>query len=71
MNKLTNGTEYRATPTGIVAIKGKRELFIIGTSAEQSTQAKRLLATVSFNKLCNAGHKAPGSKNVYYLKLAN
>ena len=69
MNKTTSGTEYRSTPSGIIATRGQRELHILGTSVAQAEKARRMLASHSFNRLFGAGKKAPGIKNTAYIKL--
>lgn len=70
MNKLTNGTEYRETPAGVIAVKGKRELHLLGTSVAASEKARALLSSSSFNSLFSAAKKAPFSRNVAYIKIA-
>lgn len=58
MNRLINGTQYRATQNGFVAVKCKRSIFFIGTSINQSNKFKELLSSESFNLLFNKGKKA-------------
>ena len=69
MNKLTDGTRYRYCDRGLVAVRGKRELHLLGTSATHTAKARHMLATHSFNALYQAAHQAPGMKNVRYLKV--
>jgi hypothetical protein len=70
MNKLSNGTEYRSTPAGLIVVRGKRELHLLGTSAAQSERARTLLSSVSFNRLFTAARKSPASRNVAFIKVA-
>lgn len=71
MNKLIDGTEYRTTWNGIVAVRGNRTLHLLGTSVTKQQKAKELLASVSFNKLFNQGETAGTTyfKNTRWIKL--
>lgn len=69
MNRMTSGTAYRETTSGLVAVRGARELHILGTSVEQLTQARRLLASHSFDQLFKAGRSVPNLSNTRYLKV--
>lgn len=69
MNKLKDGTEYRDVANGIVAVRGKRELYLLGTSVNQMKKARELLANNSFNVLFKKGKLSPQSKNVAYIKI--
>ena len=60
MNKLTNGTQYRATNTGYIVTRGGRTLYINAKSAQASQKARELIANVSFNKLHARTLKAGG-----------
>lgn len=57
MNKLVNGTEYRATNEGFVMVKGKRTIFINAKSVNEIEVAKLLMTKNSFDKLFKAGSK--------------
>lgn len=69
MNKMSNGTEYRETPAGIIALRGKREIHLLGTSVAASAKARDLLVKHSFNRLFTAARKSPCSKNVAFIKV--
>lgn len=69
MNKMTNGTEYRETPCGIVAVHGKRELHLLGTSVAAMSKSRDILARNSFNRIFTAATKSPASRNVAYIKV--
>ena len=69
MNKMTNGTRWRETPTGILAVRGKRELYLLGTSVAAMELARNLLAHVSFDRLCKAGFKCGAMKNTYAINV--
>lgn len=69
MNKLVDGTTYRTTQNGIVLVRGKRELYLQGTSIEQTEKAHKLIATKSFNKLFTAGKKHHLLNNTAYINL--
>ena len=58
---------YRSTPSGSVLIKGKRQLYLLHKSVNQSNKAKDIIAKNSFNKLFNKGKKYQllGSKTSY------
>ena len=71
MNRLIDGTEYRDVECGIVARRGKRELYLLAKSVVQGERARKLLATHSFNRLFAAGRKSPHSRNVAYLRVSN
>lgn len=62
-------TTYRNTPAGIIAVRGKRELHMLGTSVAQTQAARHLLATTSFDRLFKAARKSPGQKNSAYVKV--
>ena len=53
MNQLINGTKYRATMTGYVLEKGKRQIFINAKSVNQGDKAREIIAHNSFNKIFN------------------
>lgn len=55
MLKLTNGTTVRDTPSGLIAIRGKRELHMLYKTAKAGKRARELLATKSFDALFKAG----------------
>lgn len=57
MNKLMNGTQYRAIVNGYVLVRGKREIYIIAKSVEQGDKAKNLIANVSFDKMFKKGKR--------------
>ena len=70
MNKLIDGTQYRTTQNGFVAVKGKRSIFFIGTSVNNSNRFKELLSSKSFNYLFNKGKKVKLLGNsVSYISL--
>lgn len=66
---MTNSTAYRDTPRGVVVLRGKRELHLLGTSVEQTRQIRHLLATRSFDSLFKSGRCAPQSRNVAYIRI--
>lgn len=71
MNKLINGTEYRPVECGYLMQRGKRQLFLLAKSVVQGENARRMMATRSFNSMFQSGVKAPGMKNTAYLRVSN
>ena len=69
MNTMTNGTQYRTTPVGMIAVRGQRELHLLGTSAAQAAESRRLLADESFDQLYKRGRKPRGMRNVAFLRV--
>lgn len=71
MNIITEtGTTIRSTGTGMIAVRGKRELYFIGTSVTKTERAKSLLAAHSFDRLFKAGKSAGAAgRNVRYIAL--
>lgn len=69
MNTMTDGTTYRSTPAGIVAIRGSRELHLLGTSVESTAKARRMLAVHSFDKLYKAGRGTSLMPRVRSIKM--
>ncbi len=67
---MNTETTYRNTPAGIIATRGKRELHLLGTSVAQTEAARNLLAAHSFDQLFKAARKAPGTRNVAFIKVA-
>ena len=70
MNRMTNGNQWRETHGGLVAVSGKRELHLLGTSVTSMERAKEMLATMSFSKLVGMAQKHPITKNTFFLKVA-
>lgn len=66
---LENGTRIRNTPAGMVATRGKRELHLLGTSVDATLRSRELLAGYTFNTLFARAHRAPGQRNVAFLKM--
>lgn len=64
--KLLDGTQYRATTSGYVLTRGDRELYLTAKSVNQSQRAKKLIATVSFDRLYKASKTHSG---IHYLPL--
>ena len=64
-----NGTAVRDTPAGIVAVRGARELHMLGTSAAQSARAREMLAAESFDRLYRAAHPAPRMPRVRFVRV--
>jgi hypothetical protein len=70
MNKLTNGTQYRTTPNGYIVTRGKRSLYINGTSVANTKQAQHLIANNSFNSLFStAAPISPLGRNTRFITL--
>lgn len=69
MNQLIDGTRYRTTHSGIVLLKGKRELHLLGNSVNQIAKARQLMANYSFNKLYSKARRAPNMSNVRFLRI--
>lgn len=67
MNRLIDGTQWRETPTGLLLVRGKRELYITARSVEQVRQARRLITTHSFDRLFKASHAV--ARNTGHLSL--
>ncbi len=70
MNRMVDGTQYRDSAAGIVAVRGKRELHLLGNSVAEGERAKALLAAHSFDRLFRAARRAPHSRNVAYMRMA-
>ena len=67
---MVNGTQYREVATGIVAKRGKREVYLLGTAVASIERSRQLLATKSFDRLFRAGRKTPATgRNVAYLRI--
>ena len=64
-----NGTSVRDTPAGVVAVRGARELHLLGTSAAQSAHARELLATASFDQLYKSARPAPRMPRVRFVRV--
>lgn len=63
-------TTFRNTPAGIVAIRGNRELHLLGTSVAATTKSRQLLAGYSFDRLFRAGRTAGAAgPKVRYIKV--
>jgi hypothetical protein len=56
MNRLNNGTQYRATPTGYLLRRGKRSIYINAKSVNAGDKARDLMANKSFNQLFLQAH---------------
>ena len=69
MNKMINGTEWRETQGGIVAVRGKRELHLLGTSVDALCRARDILASHSFDSLFRRARKAPHSRNIAFARV--
>ncbi|SCQ65135.1 Hypothetical protein PFR_JS25-2_1, partial [Propionibacterium freudenreichii] len=58
------------TPTGQLATRGNRQLFLLGTSLTQTRRARELITTHSFDKLFKHGKKDRLlGPNVAYIRL--
>jgi len=68
MNVMTNGTRWRETAAGIVAVRGKRELYLLGTSTEGMRKARALLAEHSFDALFRRAARHPIGRNAAYIR---
>lgn len=69
--KLTNGTTYRSTPAGLVLMRGKRELHLLGTSVSQQEKARALVVDHSFAQLFARARRTPATgRSVAYLRIA-
>lgn len=66
---MTDGSQWREAPAGLIVWRGNRELHLLGNSVDARNRAKRLIADHSFDKLFKRGRSAPGMKNVAYIKL--
>lgn len=65
-----NTTAARKTPAGTIAIRGNRELHLLGNSVEQQARINKALASHSFDRLFKAAKPSPGQRNVRYIKVA-
>jgi len=62
--------KYRSTPSGAVLTKGKKDLYILFASVNESERAKKLIANNSFNTLFKKGKSLKTlGKNVAYIDL--
>lgn len=52
-------TEIRTTPGGMIAVRGNREVHLLGTSVAAMAKSREMLATQSFNSLYRAGARTP------------
>lgn len=60
--------QYRSTPSGAVLTKGKRQVYLVFGSVNQSKKAKEVVSKNSFNKLFIKGKKViPLGKHVSYI----
>lgn len=66
---MSTETTIRNTPAGIIAVRGKRELHLLGTSVAQTERARTALATRSFDGLYRTARRSPHSRNVAYIKV--
>lgn len=54
MNKLIDGSEYRQTAAGFVLTRGKRSVYLQGTSADQIAKARKIISSNSFDRIFKA-----------------
>ena len=70
--KLSDGTFVREAPAGLLAIKGERELHLLGTSVDAIQRSRVLLAEHGFDGVYRCARRAPRpiGPRVRFLKLS-